>query len=169
MRPLFFRRASCQRRRSKIARAVTAITIMQSAILVKVSIVPSMSRACTTVPTTVTTASRTCTRRHVVTLILSRRRNTANKAAAKTVHMAITPQAEKGVGDVKVRASITSGGLVIQRPATCVTTASTRPKPQIRCHRFEARGASPGKSPAASRGCNSSKASAAMPANPEIM
>ena len=45
-------------------------------------------------------------------------------ATAKIAHMAVTPHGENGVGDVKVRASIMSGGLVIQRPPTCTTTAT---------------------------------------------
>ena len=40
------------------------------------------------------------------------------EAAAKTAHMAMTPQAENGVGDTKSKASITSGGLVIHNPPT---------------------------------------------------
>ena len=36
---------------------------------------------------------------------------------------------ENGVGDVKVRASIMSGGLVIQRPPTWITTATTSVPP----------------------------------------
>ena len=56
--------------------------------------------------------------RHVCGPSRNRRRSAANSAVAKIAHMAITPQAEKGVGDVKRSASITSGGLVIQRPPT---------------------------------------------------
>ena len=44
-------------------------------------------------------------------------------------HMAITPKGENGVGDVKRRASIMSGGLVIQRPPTWITTATTSAPP----------------------------------------
>ena len=54
---------------------------------------------------------------------------------AKIAHMAITPQAENGVGDLKRRASITSGGLVIQRPPTWITTAMTSTPPIQRCAR----------------------------------
>jgi hypothetical protein len=43
--------------------------------------------------------------------------------------MAITPKGENGVGDVKRRASIMSGGLVIQRPPTWTTTATTSAPP----------------------------------------
>jgi hypothetical protein len=43
--------------------------------------------------------------------------------------MAITPQEENGVGDAKRRASIMSGGLVIQRPPTWTTTATTSVPP----------------------------------------
>ena len=56
-------------------------------------------------------------------------------ATAKMAHIAITPQAEKGVGDVNRRASTTSGGLVIQSPATCMTTAATSKAPVQRCAR----------------------------------
>ncbi len=59
----------------------------------------------------------------------NRRRNAANSATAKMAHIAITPQGENGVGDVKVRASIISGGLVIQRPPTWITTATTSAPP----------------------------------------
>ena len=47
----------------------------------------------------------------------NRRRSAAKSATAKIAHMAITPKGENGVGDAKRRASIMSGGLVIQRPA----------------------------------------------------
>ena len=57
---------------------------------------------------------------------LIRRRKTATSAAAKSAHMAITPQAENGVGETNNNASITSGGLVSQSPATCTITAATR-------------------------------------------
>ena len=50
-------------------------------------------------------------------------------ATAKIAHMAITPQGENGVGDTKRRASIMSGGLVIQRPPTWITTATTSAPP----------------------------------------
>jgi hypothetical protein len=44
-------------------------------------------------------------------------------------HMAITPQGENGVGEEKSKASIMSGGLVIQRPPTWTTTAATSTPP----------------------------------------
>ncbi len=47
----------------------------------------------------------------------------------KMAHMAITPKGENGVGDEKVRASIMSGGLVIQRPATWITIAAASAPP----------------------------------------
>ncbi len=47
-----------------------------------------------------------------------RPRNAASAAAANVAHMATTPQAENGVGDLKSNASITSGGLVSHNPAT---------------------------------------------------
>jgi len=50
--------------------------------------------------------------------MLRLRFRSARVAVARSAHMAITPQTEKGVGERKSRASITSGGLVIQRPAT---------------------------------------------------
>ena len=46
----------------------------------------------------------------------NRRRSVAKSAAAKIAHMATTPKGENGVGDAKSRASIMSGGLVIQSP-----------------------------------------------------
>jgi hypothetical protein len=65
--------------------------------------------------------------RHV--LSPNRRRKAAKNATAKIAHMAITPKGENGVGDTKVRASIISGGLVIQRPPTWTTTATTTAPP----------------------------------------
>ena len=59
----------------------------------------------------------------------NRRRNAARSATAKIAHMAITPKGENGVGDVKISASIMSGGLVIQRPPTWITTATTSVPP----------------------------------------
>ena len=73
--------------------------------------------------------------RHIRGPSPNRRRSAAKSATAKIAHMAITPQAENGVGDVKRRASITSGGLVIQRPPTCITTATTSTPPIQRCMR----------------------------------
>ena len=59
----------------------------------------------------------------------NRRRSKAKSATAKIAHIAITPKGENGVGDTKRRASIMSGGLVIQRPATWTTTATTSAPP----------------------------------------
>ena len=59
----------------------------------------------------------------------NRRRSAAKSATAKIAHMAITPKGENGVGDVKRRASIMSGGLVIQRPPTWTTTVTTSAPP----------------------------------------
>ena len=67
--------------------------------------------------------------RHVRGRSPNRRRNEARSATAKMAHMAITPKGENGVGDEKRRASIMSGGLVIQRPATWITTATTSVPP----------------------------------------
>ena len=63
--------------------------------------------------------------RHVRGRRPNRRRSAAKNATAKIAHIAITPQGENGVGDEKRRASIMSGGLVIQRPPTWTTTATT--------------------------------------------
>ena len=57
------------------------------------------------------------------------RRNAAKSATAKIAHMAITPKGENGVGDEKRSASTMSGGLVIQRPPTWITTATTSAPP----------------------------------------
>ena len=54
--------------------------------------------------------------RHVRGRSPDRRRSATKSATAKIAHIAITPKAENEVGDVKRRASIMSGGLVIQRP-----------------------------------------------------
>ena len=67
--------------------------------------------------------------RHVRGRSPNRRRSVAKSATAKIAHMAITPQGENGVGDEKRRASIMSGGLVIQRPPTWITTATTSVPP----------------------------------------
>ena len=75
--------------------------------------------------------------RHVRGRSPNRRRSATKSATAKIAHMAITPKAENGVGDVKRRASIMSGGLVIQRPATWTTTATTSTLPIQRCVRRE--------------------------------
>ena len=67
--------------------------------------------------------------RHVRGRIPNRRRSAAKSATEKIAHMAITPKGENGVGDVKVRASTMSGGLVIQRPTTWTATATTSAPP----------------------------------------
>ena len=67
--------------------------------------------------------------RHVRGANPSRRRNAAKTPTPKIAHMATTPKGENGVGDVKVSASIMSGGLVIQRPPTWITTAPTSAPP----------------------------------------
>ena len=73
--------------------------------------------------------------RHVRGRSPNRRRSAAKSATAKMAHMAITPKGENGVGDEKRRASIMSGGLVIQRPPTWITTATTSAPPIQRCAR----------------------------------
>ena len=75
----------------------------------------------------------------------SRRRSAARSATAKIAHIAITPKGENGVGDVRRRASIMSGGLVIQRPTTWITTATTSAPPIQRCARRPIRPDSPGR------------------------
>src|SRR5262245_16924608 len=90
-------------------------------------------------------------------------------ATRKMAHMAITPQAEKGVGDVKRSASITSGGLVIHSPTTCMITAATNNVPVQRCTRRAWYGESPGKRPPISKGWNIIKASPATPARQATM
>ncbi len=67
--------------------------------------------------------------RHVRGRSPNRWRNAAKSAKAKIAHIATTPKGENGVGDVKVSASIMSGGLVIQRPPTWITTAATSAPP----------------------------------------
>ena len=81
-----------------------------------VSIVPSISMPWTTLPATMTTARDIWAMRQVGRSP-NRRRSAAKTATAKIAHMAITPKGENGVGDANRRASIMSGGLVIQRPA----------------------------------------------------
>ena len=108
---------------------VAARTSAQSTAFDTVSIVPSMSMAWTTPPTTMTIARGIWTIRHVRARSPNRRRSAAIIATVKMAHMAITPQGENGVGDAKRRASIISGGLVIQRPPTWITTATTSVPP----------------------------------------
>ena len=108
-------------------------TSAQSAAFDIVSIVPSTSMPWTTLPATITTASDICAMRHVRSP--NRRRSAAKSATAKMAHIAITPKGENGVGDAKRSASIMSGGLVIQRPATWITTATTSAPPIQRCAR----------------------------------
>ena len=55
--------------------------------------------------------------------------NAASSATAKIAHIAVTPKGENGVGDVKVSASIMSGGLVIQSPPICTSSATTSAPP----------------------------------------
>ena len=90
--------------------------------------------------------------RHVRGRSPNRRRSAAKSATAKIAHMAITPKGENGVGDVKVRASIMSGGLVIQRPPTWITTAATSAPPIQGWARRPIRADSPGKYPPISKG-----------------
>ena len=104
-----------------------ARTSAQRAAFEIVSIGPSTSMAWVTLPATMTTARDMCTMRHVRSP--NRRRSKAKSATAKIAHIAITPKGENGVGDAKRRASIMSGGLVIQRPATWTTTATTSVPP----------------------------------------
>ena len=80
------------------------------------SIVPSIRAACTTVQITITTASETCADRQNRGRTL--RRVAARNAVVKIAHIAITPQAENGVGERNNSASMTSGGLVSQSPTT---------------------------------------------------
>ena len=130
---------------------VAARTSVQSTTFDTVSMVPSIKRACTTLPTTVMATREVWARRQVRGRSGSRRRSAAKSAAMKTAHMAMTPQAENGVGDLKKRASTTSGGLVIQSAATWVTTASTRRLPVQRCRDRLRETGKPGKYPPASK------------------
>jgi len=90
--------------------------------------------------------------RHVRGRNPKRRRSAAKNATEKMAHMAITPNGENGVGDTRRRASIMSGGLVIQRPPTWITTAATSVPPIQRCARRPIRAASPGTYPPISKG-----------------
>ena len=76
-----------------------ARTSTQSAAFEIVSIVPSISRAWTTLPTTMTIANGIWTIRHVCARSPNRRRSAAMVATAKMAHMTITPKGENGVGD----------------------------------------------------------------------
>jgi len=106
-----------------------ARTNAQSATFETVSIVPSISKQWTTLPTTMTIARSIWAMRHVRGRSLNRRRSAAKSATAKIAHMAITPKGENGVGDVKRRGVDHVGGLVIQRPPTWTTTAATSVPP----------------------------------------
>ena len=110
-------------RMSAMTFMAAARTSAQSAAFDTISIVPSTSMPWTTLPATMTTASDIWAMRHVRRP--NRRRSAARSATAKIAHIAITPKGENGVGDANRRASIMSGGLVIQRPATWTTTATT--------------------------------------------
>ena len=112
---------------------VAASASAQSTALDAVPIVPSISIACTTLPVTITAASAVCAGRQ--RRGRTRRRSAASSAEAKTAHMASTPHGANGVGDRRSRTSITSGGLVSQRPATCRATAPTSAVPVQRCTR----------------------------------
>ncbi len=79
---------------------------------------------------TMTKANVPCVSRHM--LVCNRRLRTASPALANSAHMAITPQAENGVGDVNRSASTTSGGDVTQRAATCTTSKPARATPTRR-------------------------------------
>lgn len=109
--------------------AAAASTSAHSAAFEIVSIVPSISRQCTTLPATMTIARGIWTMRQVRSRSPNRRRSSASSATMKMAHIAVTPKGENGVGDEKVRASIMSGGLVNQRPATWITTATTSAPP----------------------------------------
>ena len=100
-----------------------------------------------------------------------RRRKTPNRAAPKAVHIAITPQAENGVGETNSNASTTSGGLVSHK--------APRHGPQSPWHQGHAdpavnvAGSSLRTGPArylpARSGCSNSRPRLRTPANPARM
>ena len=90
---------------------VAARTNPHRAAFETVSIVPSISIAWATVPTTITAAINAWLMRHIGGRSRNRRRSAAKSAVTKIANMAITPQTENGVGDWKRRTSITSCGL----------------------------------------------------------
>ena len=108
---------------------VAARISAQSAAFDIVSIAPSISMPWTTLPTTITIANSMWAILHVRGRSPNRPRSAAKSATAKIAHMAITPKGENGVGDEKRRASIMSGGLVIQSPPTWINTATTNAPP----------------------------------------
>ena len=112
------RRMSASNRESITTFPTAAMTSTHSAAFDTVPIVPSISMAWTTLPTTITTARPMWHKRQTISLSRSRPRRAARSAAANTAHMATTPHAENGVGDLNRRASTTSGGLVSQSAAT---------------------------------------------------
>lgn len=102
----------------KMSFVVTAKTRTHRVIFEVVSIIPSIRSACTMVPITITSAKNRCAVRQFWARSFNRLRKSAKPVVAKSDHMAMTPQFEKGVGEEKVRASITSGGLVSHSPPT---------------------------------------------------
>lgn len=116
-------------RKSNISLPVASNTKMHSDVLEMNSIVPSINMACTTVPVTIIIANVICINRQICARMRKRLLITAKNAVAKTAHMAITPQTENGVGEAKSRASITSGGLVIQSPPIWTKIEATKNAP----------------------------------------
>ncbi len=143
------------------------MTALLNAAFEKVSIVPSISIACITLPVTIMRASAVWPLRQFRNPI--RRRIRANPPEAKPAHIATTPQTENTVGEDKSNASITSGGLVTQRPPTCRTTLTSKAAPTTRCRRRAEPRDMPGKNPDISSGWTSKSAKAIMPANPPRM
>jgi hypothetical protein len=120
-------------RNSTMTIVVATRTSAQSADFDIVSIVPTISMAWTTLPTVMITASDMWAMRHFRGANPNRRRSAAKNATAKIAHIAVTPKGENGVGDIKRRASIMSGGLVIHKPATWTTTNTTSVPPIKKC------------------------------------
>ena len=154
-------------RRLTNTHTVVSSSSTQSAAFDQYSMVPSIIRAWAAVPDTVISASALCTNRQCRGANL--RRTVTRPAAIKMLHIASTPHIENGVAETNNSASITSGGLVIHRPATCKTTASTSVMPTSRWIR-RARNFDPtGTRPAASSGWNNISANAVTPAKPAAM
>ena len=132
-------------RRSAMTFVVAARTSPHRAAFETASIVPSISIAWATLPTTITTARNAWLMRHIRGRSRNRRRSEAKSAVTKIAHMPITPQTENGVGDWKRRTSITSCGLVIQRAPTWSTTDATSSPPIQGCTRRARPADGPGK------------------------
>src|SRR5437588_6286275 len=107
-----------------------ASTSVQSTALDTVSMVPSTSIAWTALQATTTAASDIWAMRQVRSR--NRRRCTASSATAKIAYIATTPNGQNGGGEANSKRSIISGGLVIQRPKTWITTSPTRAPPTKR-------------------------------------